>query len=111
MFSFLLVAELPTYLRKWKLMRWLSLIEAGLSTIFWGWTLAEWLLLMYGGARRDFESAGYLMESIFTSYNVIMHWAIMPINLAILIKEASVEQMYMHEKQRGQVYDIGLGWS
>ena len=110
-FSFFLVAEIPTWLRKMKLARFISFVEAIGSSIFWLWTLVEWLYLMYGGARRDYESPGYLMEAIFSSYNVIMHWAIMPINLAIIVKEILLESTMVNEKAKGNTYQYGLGWS
>lgn len=88
-------------MKKMKFIRVFSGLGAIFSLTTWIIEVINWLVLMYGGYRRDFESFGYMMEVMFFAYDVILHWSIQPINIAIIVKEIVLEFKHVIRKKRG----------
>jgi hypothetical protein len=89
-YSVLLVAEIPFWLRHFKPVRFFSLLLAFLYNFVYILALIDFIQLLYVYDKKKTDIF-QLFESMFFGYNLILHATIFPVNLAILLKELFLE--------------------
>ena len=88
--STFLVTELPIWMRYNKGGRWFMLALALLYNLFFTGFLVDFYLLLYVYDKSEY-GFGYLLESMFFGYNLVLHFPIAIVNLVVIFKEFSLE--------------------
>lgn len=88
--SVFVVAEIPVYMRHFKLLRFITLV-AGIiyNILYWG-SVADFLALLFYYDKQTFDIF-YLMEAMFLGYNIVLHFPITIVNAMIIAKEIILE--------------------
>lgn len=88
--SFWLVAEIPTWMKHFKLVRFTSMVAAHVYNAIYLISLFKWFSMIFW---EDNSKATFmkLLVNMNIGYNLILHWSIIPINLAIISKEIIME--------------------
>jgi hypothetical protein len=106
--SSFLVTELPVWMKWNKGGRWFMLVLAMLYNLFFIGTFADFLLLLYVYDKSDY-GFGYVMESMFFGYNLVIHFPIAILNTVVIFKEFSLEFLQMSQKRNGHNDHLALG--
>lgn len=108
--SMWLAFEIPTWLKHMKAIRFLSMVAANVYNIVFFLSILKWVSMIWW---EDNSNANImtLLVNMNIGYNLIVHWSIIPINLAIVSKEISMEfiQMASNKAGEGDKDDISLG--
>merc|ERR1711935_521320 len=68
----------------------------------------ELLIVMFAYDHADY-STGELFESLFLSYNIIIHFPITILNTVIIFKELLLEWVQVSDRRDGHNSDVALG--
>lgn len=84
--SLWLVAEIPTWMKHFKAVRFISMVSAYTYNLIYLGSLFKWFSMIW---LEDHSKATImtLLVNMNLGYNLILHWSIIPINLAIIWKE------------------------
>jgi len=84
--SLWLVAEIPTWMKHFKAVRFISMVLAHVYNFIYLISLFKWVSMIW---LEDNSKATFmkLLVNMNIGYNLILHWSIVPINLAIIFKE------------------------
>lgn len=108
--SMWLAFEIPTWLKHMKAIRFLSMVAANTYNILFVLGVLKWISMIWW---EDNSNANImtLLVNMNIGYNLIVHWSIVPVNIAIVLKEASMEvvQMASNKAGEGAKDDISLG--
>ena len=118
-FSFLLVAEMPTYMRILKPVRAFSMGVAILWNFFYLWAFLELFHDVYkaegGGHRHVTYDLDTLLLDMMYTFNFAMHGPIWLMNWIIIGYEVKIDvlksERYRTYEYKGQTYNYRLGWS
>merc|ERR1712046_234067 len=88
--------------------RWFMLALAMLYNLFFIGTLTDFLLLLYVYDKSEY-GFGYVMESMFFGYNLVIHFPIAILNTVVILKEFSLEFLQMSQKRNGHNDHLALG--
>jgi len=88
--SVLLVVETPFWMHFNKVGRWISLVLAMTYNFFFTVILIDFILLLFVYDKSEY-GVGYLFESMFFAYNILIHFPITFVNGMIIAKEFSLE--------------------
>jgi len=69
---------------------------------------SELLIVMFAYDHAEY-STGELLESLFLSYNIIIHFPITILNTIIIFKEFLLEWVQASERRDGHDSDVALG--
>lgn len=98
--SVFLVTEVPLWMKFNKGGRWLMLALALIyNTLFLG-ICADFMALLYYYDKKTYNIE-YILESMFFSYNIVLHFPITFVNTAVIMKEFSLEFFQMSQKRHG----------
>lgn len=87
--SFWLVVEFPFLLKRMKLIRFFSFMFAFIYNIIYYSFLADYIFILYFQDKSS--DVVTVFESMVFGYNLILHASIIPVNVAIIFKEFSLE--------------------
>lgn len=120
-FSFLLIAEFPTYMRILKPVRAASLGIAIIWNFFYTWAFLELFDDVYraengfASGRIVLYNASTLLLDMMYTYNFALHGTIMLLNLNIILYEMKIDWIksddYEHVLVGFNYYDYRLGWT
>lgn len=82
--------ELPTIIRYIKPLRVISVLSALFYNIFFFGSLINWLYEIYFADKSYLDSTSGpidLIINMLVVYNIVLHFPIVPMNLAIIFKE------------------------
>jgi hypothetical protein len=98
--SMWLAFEIPTWLKHMKAIRFLSMVAANTYNILFALGLFKWISMIWW---EDNSNANImtLLVNMNIGYNLIVHWSIVPVNIAIVLKEASMEVVQMASNKAG----------
>lgn len=106
--SVFVVWEMPIYMTRCKLIRFISFVAAIVYNFLYFSSCADfWALLFY--YDKDKFDIFYLMEAMFFGYNIVLHFPITIVNGMIIIKEIMLEMFQMSAKRHGHNYNLALG--
>ena len=93
-FSMLLMFEITFIIRWIKPLRIFSVLSAVLYNCFYLFTLANWIWELYFADKSYLDSATGPVDILFSMlvvYNLILHFPIVPMNVAIILKEIQLQ--------------------
>lgn len=114
--SFLLVAELPVYMRLLKPVRAFSFGLASLWNFFYLFIAIEFMHDIYqaDNGLKHFGLSEFIQEMMFT-FGLAMHLPIWTMNLVVIFRELYIEfsssERYRKYIVHGKEYNFRLGWS
>lgn len=85
-----LLFEIPIWLRAFRVTRLLSFFSAIFYNIVYIISALEWYDQIYLVTDKSAYDFGMIMVNMLLGYNLILHWSIIPINFAIIVKEISL---------------------
>ena len=106
--STFLVTEIPIWMKYNKAGRWIMLALAMLYNLIFLGFFVDFYLLLYVYDKSDY-GFGYVLESMFFGYNLVLHFPIVIVNLIVIFKEFSLEFLQMSQKRHGQNDNLALG--
>ena len=89
-FSMLMMFEMAFIIRWIKPLRVLSVTSAFLYNVFYFFSLGNWLWELYFSDKSYLDDSSGPIDIIWNMmvvYNLIVHFPIVPMNLAIIVKE------------------------
>lgn len=91
--SWPLIFEIPFYLTH---MRYLRIFSVGLAALYlfaYGFIVLDWIYQIYLEPTKAYEEYQFLdiLVNMYLAYNIIFNIHILPVNLAILVKEVFLE--------------------
>lgn len=95
-----LVFELPIWLRAFRVTRMLSFLSAIIYTIVYFISFLEWydqIWLVTDKSNYDFVT---IMVNMLLGYHLVLHSSIIPVNIAIIVKELSLNIFSVSGKKR-----------
>lgn len=88
--SVFVVWEIPFYMRHFKFFRLLSLMAGIVYNFFYWSAVADFVILLFYFDKDTFDIF-YLMQAMFSGYNIVLHFPITIVNSVILGKEIVLE--------------------
>jgi len=92
--SVFLTVEMPFWMKFNKVGRWISLILASIYNTLFLIMFCDFIALLFFYDKSEY-GIGYLFESMFFAYNIIIHFPITFVNSMIISKEFSMEFIQM----------------
>ena len=89
-FSMLLMFEMTMIIRWIKPLRVISVLSAFLYNLFYIFSFANWVWELYFADKSYLDSTSGPIDILFNMivvYNLVLHFPIVPMNLAIILKE------------------------
>jgi hypothetical protein len=88
-FSWPLIFEIPFYLKHFRFVRLFSSGLAFLYTGVYAFIVLDWIVQLYMEPESTYENYQLLdiLQNMFLAYSIIFHIHVLPVNLAIIIKE------------------------
>ena len=90
--SWPIVFELSWWYQKMRFLRTFSLMAAFVYVGVYLFVVIDWLYQIYFEPTKSYEEYQFfdILLNMFLAYNIIFHLHVLPVNLAIFIKEASL---------------------
>lgn len=87
--SWPLIFEIPFYLKNLRFFRFFSSSFAFLYTAVYAFVVLDWIVQLYLEPEQTYEDYQLLdiLQNMFLAYSIIFHIHVLPVNLAIIIKE------------------------
>lgn len=88
-FSWPLIFEIPLYLSWFRFFRIFSVLAAFVYSAVYGFVVADWMYQIYFEPVKAYEEYQFIdiLANMYLAYNIIFHLHVLPINLAIVVKE------------------------
>lgn len=106
--SVFVVWEMPYYMQHFRLIRLISLVAGILYNTLYLVSVADFLILLFEQDKETIDIF-YLLQAMFFGYNIILHFPITIVNLAIFLKEVLLEMFQASSKKHGHNVDLALG--
>ena len=88
--SILVIVELPVYLRAFRITRLWAFFSAIIYTLFYFASAFEWYDMLYIVTDKSQYDFVTIFVNMFLGYNLVLHSSVIPINIAIIIKELTL---------------------
>ena len=87
--SWPLIFEIPFYLKNLRLFRFFSSGLAFVYTAVYAFVVVDWIVQLYLEPEQTYEDYQLLdiLQNMFLAYSIIFHIHVLPVNLAIIVKE------------------------
>lgn len=91
--SWPLIYEIPFYLSHMRFFRFFSVFAAWAYNGVYLFIVADWIFQLYLEPTNTYENYQFLdiLINMFLAYNIVFHMHLLPVNMAIILKEIFLE--------------------